>query len=227
MPISICFEYEPHPALIAVDLLVDTLFLVDIGLNFRTGFHDDAGLLVMERARISRRYLRSWFVLDAASSVPMQAIALVLTSSGVTGGGSLVAMKLLRLLKIGRLTRFSRIKALSTANVASSGLRKMAGLLLFYFMVTHFVACAFWAMASRVEPKDPLLSTAWGACEELVRGGRVAEQYVRAIYWTLLVMAVNDTAPMDAGQQAFSALVMVVGIAQQSVAWGARCACVR
>ena len=110
----------------------------------------------------------------------------------------------MRLLKIGRLTRFSRIKALSTANVASSGLRRVAALLLFYFVVTHFVACAFWSMAARVEPKpeceDPL---GWGACDELVRGGRVAEQYVHAIYWTLLVMAVNDTAPLDAGQQAF------------------------
>ena len=75
---------------------MDTLFLLDIGLNFRTGFYDEAGLLVMERARITRRYLRSWFALDAASSVPMQAIALVLASSGVTGGGSLVAVKLVR-----------------------------------------------------------------------------------------------------------------------------------
>ena len=125
VPIAICFEYEPHPAFITVDLLVrsrgrllemlrrragrhdhthtplalaqvDTAFLVDIGLNFRTGYHDAAGLLVMDRARITRRYGRGWFTADAVSSVPMHAITLVLRASGVNDGGSLVAMKMVR-----------------------------------------------------------------------------------------------------------------------------------
>ena len=222
VPIAICFEYEPHAALIAVDLLVDTFFIVDIGLNFRTGFHDEAGLFVMDRARITRRYTRSWFGPDALSSVPMQAIALVLRASGVNAG-SLVAVKLVRLLKIGRLTRFKRIKALSTANVASSGMRRVGGLLLFYFIVTHVVACAYWSMASHVPNKpDCDEQLAWGACAALVNGGRVAEQYVHAMHWTLLVMAVNDSAPVDAGQETFSSLVMVLGIFVNSIVIGPR-----
>jgi hypothetical protein len=114
-------------------------------------------------------------------------------------------------------------KALSTANVASSGVRRVGGLLLFYFVVTHVVACSYWSMASHINNKpdcDELLG--WGACEALVDGGRVAEQYVHAMHWTLLVMAVNDSGAVDAGQEAFSSLVMVVGIFVNSIVIGGR-----
>ena len=42
--------------------VVDVVFIVDIFVNFNTGFYDAGNNLVMDRQRISDRYITSWFL---------------------------------------------------------------------------------------------------------------------------------------------------------------------
>ena len=44
--------------------VVDVVFIVDIFVNFNTGFYDTGNNLVMDRQRISDRYITSWFSID-------------------------------------------------------------------------------------------------------------------------------------------------------------------
>ena len=43
---------------------------MDIALNFRTGYHDRAKILVLEPRAVVRRYLSTWFLLDLVSTLP-------------------------------------------------------------------------------------------------------------------------------------------------------------
>ncbi len=70
------FELHVSDAQRGWDVLVDVLFMVDIALNFRTGYHDRAKILVLEPRAVGRRYLSTWFPLDLVSSFPVQMMLL-------------------------------------------------------------------------------------------------------------------------------------------------------
>jgi potassium voltage-gated channel Eag-related subfamily H protein 7 len=190
-----------HPAHLAIDALVDVFFIVDIVLSFRTGFLDEAKTLVMDPHRIRRRYVRSWFALDLVSALPTQLIAL---AAGAYS--SLYAIKLLRLLKIGEVTHFTRSGAVHQWGKAIGlygrpGLMQLISFLFIYFVVCHLVACAYWAVASSRGERPPCAewgAGAWGVCDELVDDAPLAQQYASAFYWAVVTLLGNDTGPASA-----------------------------
>ena len=69
VPFIVCFHYE-NIALAILDLIVDWLFLADIGLNFHTSYVGKDGEMIDNLKMIRMNYLRSWFFLDLVSSLP-------------------------------------------------------------------------------------------------------------------------------------------------------------
>ena len=56
---------------ITVNLFLDAGFFVDIVLNFYMAYYDDTDDIVDDRKKIAKRYLRSWFLLDMVSVLPI------------------------------------------------------------------------------------------------------------------------------------------------------------
>lgn len=56
--------------LMVFDALVDTAFLIDMIFNFHTTFVGSAGEVVSDPRTIRRKYLLSWFLVDALSCIP-------------------------------------------------------------------------------------------------------------------------------------------------------------
>jgi len=52
-----------------LEIIIDILFLVDILLNFNTGFYNKS-TLILQRAKIAKDYLGQWFWIDLVSSMP-------------------------------------------------------------------------------------------------------------------------------------------------------------
>lgn len=52
-----------------LEIVIDILFMVDIVLNFNTGFYSKE-FRIMKRRDICIDYLRFWFWIDLVSSVP-------------------------------------------------------------------------------------------------------------------------------------------------------------
>ena len=79
IPFQVGFDVEARGAVFVIDTAVDVAFWMDIVLNFRLGFlHSsmpfgamDDKAVVMDWRLISRRYLRSWFVVDLAVVFPI------------------------------------------------------------------------------------------------------------------------------------------------------------
>nr|XP_034357089.1 potassium/sodium hyperpolarization-activated cyclic nucleotide-gated channel 3 isoform X3 [Arvicanthis niloticus] len=79
LPVGITFfKEENSPPWIVFNVLSDTFFLLDLVLNFRTGIvvEEGAEILLAPRA-IRTRYLRTWFLVDLISSIPVDYIFLV------------------------------------------------------------------------------------------------------------------------------------------------------
>lgn len=79
LPVGITFfKDENTPPWIIFNVVSDTLFLVDLVLNFRTGImKEDSTEIMLDPKTIRRHYLRSWFAVDFISSIPVDYIFLM------------------------------------------------------------------------------------------------------------------------------------------------------
>lgn len=59
-----------------VMILIDVIFWIDIALSFRTGVIDSRQIIHMQPKFAALHYARTWFVIDAISSFPFEAIVL-------------------------------------------------------------------------------------------------------------------------------------------------------
>lgn len=85
--------------------MVDATFMVDMYMNFRTGFImvDGGDVLVTRRAAIVRRYLLGFFSIDVMSTVPWD---LVLRNGGF---GLMQLFKASKFVKLSRAIRILKI----------------------------------------------------------------------------------------------------------------------
>jgi hypothetical protein len=81
--------------------LVDFIFLTDIIVCTRTPYFDEErAVMVIDLSKIRYRYLRGWFPLDLASSMPWDLLGLMLTSADRVGTVRL--LKVAKLMKLGK-----------------------------------------------------------------------------------------------------------------------------
>ena len=69
MPMRISFEMETPEWLFYMEVCIDIMFLLDIVLNFNTGFYLK-GQLIMQRKMIAIDYISTWLFIDLISSLP-------------------------------------------------------------------------------------------------------------------------------------------------------------
>nr|XP_037873480.1 potassium/sodium hyperpolarization-activated cyclic nucleotide-gated channel 2 isoform X11 [Bombyx mori] len=80
LPVAISFFNDDlSTRWIAFNCLSDTIFLIDIVVNFRTGImqQDNAEQVILDPKLIAKHYLRTWFFLDLISSIPLDYIFLI------------------------------------------------------------------------------------------------------------------------------------------------------
>ena len=80
VPFIVCFRFEDI-TMAVLDLMVDWLFLADIGLNFHTTYVGKDGEIIDNLKMIRMNYIRSWFFLDLVSSLPFGILYFVTKNS--------------------------------------------------------------------------------------------------------------------------------------------------
>lgn len=71
MPFKTCFIEDSSVLSDVVDALVDFLFTVDIAVNFLSIIEKNDGHLIYQPKQIARIYIRSWFIFDLISVLPI------------------------------------------------------------------------------------------------------------------------------------------------------------
>ncbi|KAH9579394.1 anaphase-promoting complex subunit Hcn1, variant 2 [Schistosoma haematobium] len=74
LPVIISFFNDDLPGnWLIFNSISDTLFILDIIVNFRTGIirNDFVDDIILDPTEIAREYLKTWFILDMISSIPM------------------------------------------------------------------------------------------------------------------------------------------------------------
>jgi hypothetical protein len=128
------------------ELIVDVYFWIDLVLNFRTAYWAQNGTLEVDPREIKWHYLKSWFVLDFVSCIPVNYITVFDPSLS-----HLKAFKSIRLLRLFKLLRLARLKRILERH-EDSGLQAYLGLIMTMFgtlLAAHMMAC-FWYLTGTV-----------------------------------------------------------------------------
>jgi hypothetical protein len=103
VPYKTSFLDDDPQALFIWELIVDSLFILDMFVNFLSAFEDvDTGITEVRMKKIVKAYAFSWFPLDIAACIPFQLI-------GRNDKSQTSSVKLIRLARLPRLYRLLRI----------------------------------------------------------------------------------------------------------------------
>ncbi|KAM7337484.1 hypothetical protein ACRRTK_003603 [Alexandromys fortis] len=115
IPVGITFfKDENTTPWIVFNVVSDTFFLIDLVLNFRTGIVvEDNTEIILDPRRIKMKYLKSWFVVDFISSIPVDYIFLIvetrIDSEVYKTARALRIVRFTKILSLLRLLRLSRL----------------------------------------------------------------------------------------------------------------------
>ncbi|XP_005169491.2 potassium/sodium hyperpolarization-activated cyclic nucleotide-gated channel 1 isoform X4 [Danio rerio] len=115
IPVGITFFSEQTTtSWLVFNVASDTIFLVDLVMNFRTGIvNEESSEIILDPKVIKMNYLKSWFVVDFLSSIPVDYIFLIVEkgfdSEVYKTARALRIVRFTKILSLLRLLRLSRL----------------------------------------------------------------------------------------------------------------------
>lgn len=110
-------------------------FLIDIFINFNTGFYYK-GTLVSDRVKISKKYLRTSFIFDGISLIPIFCDAF--------GGKKFFIIELLFVIRLKTFFRiFSQAQHSTHINFEAYNIIELLKILMRILLLTHILACVW------------------------------------------------------------------------------------
>jgi hypothetical protein len=231
VPFRLAFnEIADH---VGLDYAMELCFMADVVLNFQLAYQDpDTQELVVVPHHIRARYLRSWFLVDVLSSIPVE-----IMHASERG----LVLRVLRLCKVFRLLRLVSARGASPLEdlnrlgsrvlirdqaLISPSLQRLFKLVFAFFFVLHFSACGYWYLASQVcgaywtHTKNTNESSAHGFteswCPRYELWARVnsswMDRYVAALHWSVLGLIGSDMYPTQTDQRIFTTCIALLGI---------------
>ncbi|MFT7812480.1 potassium/sodium hyperpolarization-activated cyclic nucleotide-gated channel 3-like [Arapaima gigas] len=225
LPVGITFfENQNTCPWITFNVITDTLFLLDLAFNFRTGFlREDSAEIVLDLRAIRQNYLHSWFLVDFVSSIPVDYIFLVadlearLDPEVFRTARALRIIRFTKILSLLRLLRLSRlIRYLHqweeifhmTYDLASAVLR-ITNLIGMMLLLCHWDGCLQFLVPSLQDfpphcwvAKNHLVNKTWGV------------QYSHALFKAMshmLCIGYGAQAPEGPTEVWLTTLSMMVG----------------
>ena len=153
IPVAIAFpDFEGESGW--VGYFIDSLFIIDIFLSFRTAYIQENGIVNWNAKEIRKNYLKLWFTIDLIASIPLELFVLMISILNNGVDSSQLQLKLLlRMLKLPRLFRMGRIfKYLERFKYAST--MRIIRLLVGYVLAGHWVACGFLFVCRLQDPYE-------------------------------------------------------------------------
>ena len=210
-------ELKPFHFAWFVDACVDLYFIVDIVVNFRTGYIDADGMIENRPGLIARHYLRTWFIIDFVSCLPVSYVAQAMKDQdqgmGNLDGGQMKAVRILRLLKLTKLLRLSRMKSLIRKYEdyieGIGSFIKLVSATVVVLFTAHLIAC-LWHLVGGDEVIRGELVLGWISQEWPQLAGHIAdgevvptvvsnetlynevafsERYLVAVYWSITTLS--------------------------------------
>jgi hypothetical protein len=135
--------------------IIDVLFAFDVIMNFRTGYVDaKTDELILNSKKIAINYIKGRCWIDLLATLPLEDIGQLLLGSS----GSQKHLKLFSMMKLVRLLRLGRIVTYLKMNSSFKFGMKIIQLLFMLLLILHWFACLWYIVVSMKNewfpPKD-------------------------------------------------------------------------
>jgi len=223
----------------SVDLVVLALtalfWMMDLGLNFITGFYTTDGEVELSPATVARHYLKTWFLLDflcVLADVVNLIREMVMDWSNLSNSENRVTFVVLRVLKMQRflrvlllvrMLRFTRmLNAFMEARVSATWRLtvrtfQISALLVW---VTHVAACTWWAIGlwGPTGVTGDRWVDSWEVGPEEQREPMISSgwvyQYFTSYHWALaqITLGAHEIAPVNTCERVVAIFCNLFGL---------------
>lgn len=164
VPIRACFpdnipgNMEHREVLSAswtLNTVTDIYFIIDVFLNFFTALPNKYdGTPITDRKIIANSYLKGWFAIDLASSLPIEYIEMLVSGPGGGGVLDLQFLKTLRLLRLAKMLRLARLKRILQKYENLSRVQEYGGFAMLFVAIAtaaHLLTCMWYLVGDNEE----------------------------------------------------------------------------
>ena len=180
-PLTLRHECLPYLLWFWLNFFVDIFFIIDIVINFRTGYMHE-GHFVNDDWMVMSAYLKESFIMDVASTIPLGIIQMLASPDNPYGDEQITQMqiaaeqaaggssensaqtaRMLRLLRLAKLTKLARMRKLaklaeSFEEYINPGVLAVSKLVFISLFCCHLFGCLWW-MISDLEISEELAGT--------------------------------------------------------------------
>eukprot|EP00736_Rhodelphis_marinus_P012970 Rmarinus@m.16666 len=215
VPVQIGFEVEagPKSPLFWLEALMDLFFLIDIYLNFHLAYmsfrESREGDLIVEPQKIRQHYLRTWFVPDLLSCLPIRYIMFAITGSIEDDAKILKLFRALRIVKYTQRGPEDSVKKESRSPwlFHASHLLKLLACIVY---TAHIFACAWFYVGSHDENSE---YRGW-VIEHGLHDENLFRQYLTSFYWaftTITTVGYGDIVGRTNHERVFCVITFIAG----------------
>lgn len=139
VPMQVAFEIDYPVWQLAIDYVIDLLFIVDMFFMFRTTFYNSDQELVLDKKEIAQSYMDTRFYIDLLANIPWELCTLG------EGGYNTTLFKGLRMLRFLRIARIWKLHHVP-GEKRMSQLQRVRATLAWFLFSTHLIGCAWWGI---------------------------------------------------------------------------------
>lgn len=231
LPVAPVYIPRGSAGVTMINMAFELVFLVDFLLHFNMAYYEPKSLaLVKFRKKIAWAYIKSWFIVDLLSSVPVDSIVFFglpvddNSTQKETDAAYVLFHTLFRIPRLYHvLSLLNHFFLLSRKLSAGrdfiswlfysrySHLMRIIRLILLVVLTAHYMACG-WQLVTKSDPDAP----------NAVRpGASVFEKYVLDVYYSvLLIQGRGDARGTSVQQNIFSIIAVLLGSVVLAIVFG-------
>lgn len=203
IPYDFAYTVEESVYFVAIDYIIDSFFILDIFISFRTIYQDKTDDDVLDGKKIAINYIMyGRFPVDVIASMPLDVFILFLNTSSSTLN-FLGMLKMVRLLRLGRMISFLK---------KSQGLKFSMKFLQLIFFLTLYIHWINWAWVYVVETKET-----WFPSKDLdekitiAYSGNPFQRYIIFYYYGTLTVTGSEILPTTTIELLAATLIVFIG----------------
>jgi CRP-like cAMP-binding protein len=206
------FNYFSDSLEALIEILIDSVFFVDILLSFHLSYFSKSNNLVKDKKRIAIHYLKTYFFFDLWAALPL---GFILRANPDYEFYQVIMfrhiIKMTKWVKVrNKSMNFSFVREIDFFLIKCKEISHFIRVILVLTLSVHVISCLFY-LSARAQNYD---YSTWVYRSDII-GFSVGEKYLTSFYWAMVSMiglGYGDIHPYTSLEKSISMVWMIIGI---------------